>query len=761
MRGNEEIRSLLLDITADKNYNACSAEELFRQIRSRLASTPDDEDVLIRDYSKTLELMISTHEICYSERGNLINGAWKGYLTGTVRSNSHGAGFFLADNRYRFRYPEEFYVSAENMYGAMNDDTVVVRFINEGKKKMNKRNHRKDQKEHERLREVSVVQIIKRAHTHVIGTLCQAYSRGKRGCLNYYVEADNRKLTVPIRVLKKDLGGAAVGDKVEVEIKKYPNSVFANAEGVIVHVFGDTLSKGANYDAILREHEVRTTFPEEVLRQADVVASMPIAVGNRLDLRDQLIFTIDGADAKDLDDAISVEKTDKGWILGVHIADVSEYVKENQLLDEEAYQRGTSIYFTDQVIPMLPKSLSNGVCSLNAGMDRYALSAFITLSKDGTILCCECRESIINSKIRGVYSEINDLIEKNNASAYHEKYHMICNGTLEEMLALYRVLETKNRAKGAIEMEGAEPYFVLDENGMPIDVLKRVRGMAECMIEQFMLCANEAVATWLHDIGMPCIYRVHEAPSAEKLQSFIQFAYNMGLDIRPMKKKSVYPRDMQALMNEAVEKELDSVLSTVMLRTLSKARYSGVQGVHFGLATEYYCHFTSPIRRYPDLCIHRIVKKILNSKLDAGNVNDVSAFADRAAVRSTECEIRAMKAERDIEDLYKALYLMDHIGEVYDGVISSVTSFGFFVELENRCSGLVSVSSLDEYCVFDEKNSKLTYAGGAYTIGQRVKVEISHVDIVTREVDMMLVYEDDREDKDLPLWAQEVKKRYD
>jgi len=744
---NEIIREALLDITAAKGYNACLPEELSSLVWDMTDREAfGDRDAFDARFLTVLEDMCSRRELGRSGRGNIVSGAQLGYVTGTYRANAKGFGFLAPDARYAAMYPEDLFIGADNTGGAMNGDTVMVRITEQksgGKNTKSRGKKEKAQPVRElRRTEASVICIVTRAVTHVTGTLYRELPRHKKGLPRYYIEADNNRITAVVNIRAQDLGEARPGDKVEAEIIKYPKPDYPVAQGKITHVFGDTLSREANYEAVLREHGIRREFPAEALEAADKQAARPVVVGERLDLRDKIIFTIDSADAKDLDDAISLEKTEGGWLLGVHIADVGEYVKQNNPIDAEAYLRGTSVYFVDQVVPMLPRALSNGICSLNGGEDRYALSALISLDKNGNILGCECRETVIRSRIRGVYAELNDILDAGEASAYYEKYRILFPEIYPEMVRLYEILYKKNRAKGALELETAESRFILGDDGMPTDIVRRERGISECLIEQFMLCANEAVASWLYEMQMPCIYRIHEEPPADKLHAFAAFAHNLGLDIRPLNRRQLRPGDLQAVMNEAVEKHLDGVLSTVMLRSLSKARYSRTQGIHFGLATEFYCHFTSPIRRYPDLCVHRFVKAILHGVLDAENAAKIEIFAEKAALQSTECEIRAMTAERDIEDLYRVLYLEDKVGEQFDGIISSVTSFGFFVELENTCEGLVPIHTLDGFYVYDEKNLTLSCGRKQYRLGQRVCVEITAADRITRKVDMEIV--DDR-----------------
>ncbi|MEE0970043.1 MAG: VacB/RNase II family 3'-5' exoribonuclease, partial [Clostridia bacterium] len=470
-----------------------------------------------------------------------------------------------------------------------------------------------------------------------------------------------------------------------------------------------------------------------------------IKTDGRRDLRDMVIFTIDGADAKDLDDAISLQKTGDKYKLGVHIADVAEYVKEGSETDKCAMSRGTSVYFTDKVVPMLPKSLSNGSCSLFGGEDRYALSAFMTLSSDGEILETELCESIIRSRVRGVYSEVNDIFRNGSKSEFAEKYSEVIP-SLAEMFELYKVLKKRSEGRGAVELDTEEAVILLDNKGIPTEIVPRERGDGERMIEQFMLCANEGVATFLTNLSLPCVYRIHESPSPEKLESFTAFAQGIGLDTRPLRGKKLYPSCFATVLEESRKKGLSAVLSNVMLRAMMKAKYSATASPHFGLAIDLYCHFTSPIRRYPDLSVHRIVKHMLNGEAVGERLTRLSSFAGESAARSSENELKALAAERDIDDLYKAIFMSDKVGEIFEGVISSVTSFGLFVQLPNTIEGLVPIDSLEGDFRFDEKHFVLSRGRLSYRLGQSVKVRITAADIPTRKISM--AFDDGREDED-------------
>ena len=702
-----------------------------RDIMQVMTLEPDDFELA----SDAIDLLVGAGELVITKHGRVALAAATGRVVGTYRATSHGYGFFTPDDG-----GEDMFIAAENSLGAMNGDRVQARRI----------------KSDSRGAEGEITLIIERGQTEIVGCfhisevherLPKKGRRTKKGArlphppvkLVAYVTPDDPKLRLRVNIPPSMRSNAHDGDKVLVKITRYPEpdrlGRFGDAAGKVLRVFGDAESKGANYESILYSHHIRTEFPDDVKNEAKAVAGLPITPEGRLDLRDKIIFTIDGADAKDFDDAISVERRDGGYLLGVHIADVSYYVKESSALDREAFERGMSVYFADKVIPMLPEELSCGSCSLNRDSDKYALSALISLDADGAIVETSLHESIISSKMRGVYSEMNSLIAKPDGEL-HEKYAFLFPETLPLLLEVYEKLKHRSDARGSLDLETAESGFILDGDGMPIDIVCRERGVAERMIEQFMLCANEAVATWLNSMGIPCVYRVHEEPSAEKIQSFSMFAYNLGLDITPLRRRKILPGAYREVMAEAREKGLDAVLTTVMLRSLMKARYSAVASPHFGLGCELYCHFTSPIRRYPDLAVHRIIRALLRGEL---NIDKMESFAERAADKSNENELRVMNAERDIEDLYKILWLEGHVGEEFDTVISSVTSFGFFVELENTCEGLVPISSLDGYFEYNEKSLTLSCGRTVYHLGDRVRARLVSCDRVTRKADFEVV----------------------
>ncbi len=636
-------------------------------------------------------------------------------LTGQFFSNSSGGVFFELDMFGKLK-DTKYYVEFDDTKGAMNGDTVIVRA-------------------RERDRSAVVFKITDRAVKTIIGTVFS----DERCSPSLFLMPDDSKIRFDVSIIGSEYPiKINDGDKAEVRLERYPESADDAPEGIITAVFGPSAGLDANYSAILHECGIRTEFDREVIAEADKCKEdIPQATG-RLDLRDKFIITIDGEDAKDLDDAISVEKDGKDYILGVHIADVSHYVSEGSALDKEAFERGTSVYFTDKVVPMLPKALSNGICSLNSGSDRYTLSALIKLDDNGEIKGVKLKKSVINSKIRGVYSEINRLIDGVDCDELSEKYAGLYGERLSLMLELYEKLRLKGEKRGALELDSDEARIVLDNNGVPVEITKRERGVSERIIEQFMLCANEAVASWLTEKGYPCVYRIHEPPEPEKIISFVNFAHNLKLAPPYVKTENISPMYFTHVLEKARKAGIGGPVSYMVLRTMRKARYSEKNSGHFGLASKCYCHFTSPIRRYPDLAVHRIVSKALAADDSCDIRNHYYGFAASAAKASSENELKALEAERGIEELYKCIFLKEKIGLEFNAIVSSVTSFGLFCTLDNTCEGLVSVSSMKNRYYFDPDALTLSCGNIAYRLGECVRVKVENVDISARRIDFSL-----------------------
>ena len=575
-------------------------------------------------------------------------------------------------------------------------------------------------REGEEKTEGRVRKIIEYGKRTVVGEVEEIYSRhGRRRYRELVLIVDGGRIHPNPQIL----GGAdfCVGDKVEAKLSREGGCLSCT----VLRSFGPAESKDANYEAILAECNITVPFTDEELLEAENAARVPVNTENRVDKRDEFIFTMDGADAKDLDDAVSVLEENGEFILGVHIADVSYYVKEKTALDRCVMSRGTSVYFTDKVVPMLPEALSNGACSLNSGEDKYAISATVRLNGNGDILSLTLEPSIIRSRVRGVYSEINDLLAGRSDDAINAKYRDAIP-SLVGMSKLYEVLLEKHKARGAIDFDETESIIILNENGDPCEIKARERGLSERMIEQFMLTANEAVATYLYGKGIPCVYRVHEPPAEDKLSDFITYAHNLGFNTDLISKANVDSHSLAALLAVAKEKGLYESLSYTLLRTMSKAKYSEIKGSHYGLGIDNYCHFTSPIRRLSDLATHRIIRRVV---FEGRSQNVYSGYARRAAAAATEGELRAVSAERRIEDLYKALYMSSFVGETFLGKVSSVSQYGLFVTLENTCEGLVPISEMPGHFFYDEGNVSLVSRDKVYHLGETVYVTVEECDI--------------------------------
>lgn len=545
-----------------------------------------------------------------------------------------------------------------------------------------------------------------------------------------------------IPVTRKSALLARNGDKVQAKIRRKIHSSELEAE--IVKVYGKAGSAKICADAILDQYGIQAEFSKEALAEAETAASRditPADLKGRLDLRTLSICTIDGADAKDLDDAISVsKKRNGGFCLGVHIADVSHYIAPDGSLDLEARSRGTSVYFADRVVPMLPKSLSNGVCSLNAGEDKLTFSALIELDKNGNIESYRFRKSVIHSKVRGVYSEVNSLFDGTADRALRHKYTSVIR-SLNAARELAIVLRKKFDQNGVVDLESTESVFTLNDEGICVSVCPRRSGEAEQMIECLMITANRAAAKFAKSAGVPFVYRVHEQPNPERIKTLIQLVDAVGLDSKPLKHKDgkIVPSDFADILEQAKGTPAQKVISHQLLRTMAKARYDVNPLGHFGLALEDYCHFTSPIRRYPDTAIHRILTAMLKTKDHEKLRQRFTDFAVEASKMSSDAEIRAMSAERSAEDCYMAEYMTQHIGEVYDGVISGVTQRGVFVELENSVEGFVPMDSFpDSDYRFDGVITQVDVkTGSRLTIGHPLTIKVVSADVASGRIDFV------------------------
>jgi ribonuclease R len=638
-----------------------------------------------------------------------------GLVVGRFQGNERGFGFVIPDDETI----ADIFIPMDDAQGAMHNDRVIARFtraIIEGKRA-----------------EGQIIRILKRANSTIVGTFESSKYFG-------FVVPDDKKISQDVFISKDDFNGAKTGQKVVVEVTQWPKGR-RNPEGRVIEIIGHKDDPGTDILSIMKQYHLSEEFPESVIRQAE---NIPDTVDEReiqarRDLRHLDIVTIDGEDAKDLDDAVSIEKLDNGnYKLGVHIADVSHYVTENSPLDKEAFKRGTSVYLVDRVIPMLPKKLSNGICSLNPQIERLTLSVFMEINKSGKVVNYEIFNSVIKTKERMTYTNVTKILEDEDPELMERYKNLVDTFKLMKELAL--ILRQKRIDRGSIDFDFPEAKVILDEKGRPIEVKKYEITISNKIIEEFMLVCNETVAEHIYWMNLPFVYRVHEEPDSEKIENFNTLIYNLGYHLKGVAK--IHPKSLQQLLEKVKGKKEERIISTVMLRSLMKAKYSHENLGHFGLAAKYYCHFTSPIRRYPDLVIHRIIKESIGKGINEKRQQFLTQFVQDAAKQSSEREIAAQEAERETEDLKKVEFMQDKVGEIFEGIISSVTSFGMFVELENTIEGLVRVSSLeDDYYIYDDRHYSLIGENKKkiYKIGDEVTVKLVKCDVAARQIDFALV----------------------
>ena len=635
--------------------------------------------------------------------------------TGILSKHPRGFGFVTCED-----IEKDVFIAAGSMGGAMNGDEVEVDLIPEYLWKQSP--------------EGIIVKVLSRQTEEVAGTFEKSRKFG-------FVVPESRKYREDIFIRKKDFAGAQRGDKVVARITKYPDHE-NSAEGKIVEIISRAGQPGGDIKAIARSYDMRESFPSRAAAEAKAMKKRgirPEDLRGRRDLRNETIFTIDGADSKDFDDAVSLKILDNGnYLLGVHIADVAHYVEEDGPLDKEALKRGTSVYLIDQVIPMLPKALSNNICSLNPGEDRLTLSVDMEITPDGELAGHEIYESVIHSKARLVYDDISDMLE-NDDEEMLRKYSSI-KEDLYAMGRLAALLREKRSQRGSRDFDRDEAHIRLNNKGIPVSVDIAERRTANKLIEEFMLLANETVAEHFFWLEIPFIYRIHEKPAFEKVEQLKIFLQSMGMTLRGSA-DSVHPRELSSILKSVEGKPSEGVVNTVTLRSMQKAFYGTSCEGHFGLALKYYCHFTSPIRRYPDLMIHRIIKSVLQDGIDVKKMSHFRGAAEKAAEQSSAAERKAIEVEREVEKLKKAEYMSYHIGEVYDGIISGTTSFGIYVQLENTVEGMIRIEDLwdDYYDYVPEKYALVgEHTGRMYKLGDSIRIVVDNVDIDRHEIDFQL-----------------------
>ncbi|MBC1418199.1 ribonuclease R [Listeria fleischmannii] len=641
------------------------------------------------------------------------------YIKGTFRAHERGFGFVLPEEKDL----DDIFIPPTEVNDAMNGDLVLANIT---------------KRKGDNLAEGTISKIVERKTTQLVGT----YMEDLVG--DGIVIPDDKRVFGEVHVDLADGLKPVDGHKVIVELTEYAHS-HNRARGVVKMIIGHRNDPGVDILSIIHKHGIETVFSDAVMKEANATedAINPDEIGSRRDLRDQVIITIDGADAKDLDDAVTVTKLENGHFkLGVHIADVTHYVKEGSELDKEASSRATSVYLVDRVIPMLPHRLSNGICSLNPKVDRFTMSCEMEIDESGHVVSHEIFESIIKTTERMTYTDVNAILVENDAELRKKYAHIV--PMLEDMFDLSKHLHEKREARGAIDFDAKEARVLVDEKGRPEQVVLRSRSAGERLIEEFMLAANETVAEHFHWMDVPFIYRIHEDPKEDKLARFFEFITNFGLVVKGTSNQ-VHPAALQQVLDEVKGKPEEMVISTVMLRSMQQAKYDTVSAGHFGLATDFYTHFTSPIRRYPDLMVHRLIREYLIK----GDVSE-ETLAKRAeelpdiAEHSSKMERRAIEAERETDELKKTEFMVDKVGEKFKGIISSVTNFGLFIELENTIEGLVHVSAMKgDYYQFHQNMLAMIgeRTGRVYRIGDEVEVEVTKVDVDAREIDFALISE--------------------
>ena len=632
-------------------------------------------------------------------------------LKGIMRINKKGFGFVEVDNR-----EEDIYVSENNLNGAIHGDIVLVEIIS---------------KKTAKDVEGRILRVVKRPVTRYVGEINFRKNNG-------YVTLDDKKVKVEIEVKKEDSLNAVDGHKVVVELGKKINN--HKYQGKVVEIIGHKNDPGVDILSIVYKYNINVDFPDDVKEQ---VSMMPMEVSeeelkDRCDLRDTVIFTIDGDDTKDIDDAISIKKLSNGhYELGVHIADVSYYVKEGSPLDNEAMERGTSVYLVDRVIPMLPHELSNGICSLNPNVDRLAISCVMEFDSNGKQIKYDIFPSVIRSRIQMTYKKVNSILEDNVIPEGYEDFA----DDLRIMKELADILREMKVRRGYIDFDVDEAKILVDENCVPTDVVLRNRGTGEMLIEDFMIAANECVATHIYFMNLPFIYRVHDMPKEEKIRSYLSFIGNLGYQI-PGNIKDFKPKSMQKLIEYLSDKKEFKILSELLLRSMQKAIYQKENIGHYGLASSCYTHFTSPIRRYPDTTVHRLLRTYLfNHDMSSDTIRHWDEKLVYVAEHSSSRERASVDCEREVEDMKMAEYMEKHIGEEFEGMISTVTNFGMFVELDNLIEGLVPIKDMNDFFHYDEERMTLTGERShvKYTIGERVVVKVVRASKEEKMIDFEVV----------------------
>lgn len=666
------------------------------------------------ELNRILNELLAEGKISITKKGKFIKAKKsEKELIGTFISHPKGFGFVEIEGR-----EEDLYIPENCINGAFHKDTVKVALLSGQRGKR---------------QEAQVIEIIARKITQIVGIYDQSNK-------NYgFVIPDNSKISSDIFVPAERSRGAVSGHKVVCQITDYGKNN-RKPEGKVIEILGHVNDPGVDIMSIVKGYELPTEFSEKVMHQAENVSNdvSEADMAGRCDLREVQMVTIDGEDAKDLDDAVSLTKEGASYKLGVHIADVTNYVQENSALDWEAKKRGTSVYLVDRVIPMLPHKLSNGICSLNAGVDRLALSCLMTINEKGEVVSHEIVESVIRVDRRMSYTSVRKILEDRDEAERAEYESLV--PMFERMQELAAILREKRRKRGSIDFDFPETKIILDKQGHPLEIKPYERNVATKIIEDFMLIANETVAQHFYWMELPFVYRTHDNPDPEKIARLSTFIRNFGYSIKN-KQEEVHPKELQKLLARIEDTPEEALISRLTLRSMKQAKYTIDCTGHFGLACQYYCHFTSPIRRYPDLQIHRIIKEQLRGRLNENRIQHYNDILPEVAQHCSEMERRADEAERETDKLKKVEYMEERIGEIYEGVISSITNWGVYVELPNTVEGMIHVSMLPgDYFYYDE--SAYEMVGQAtdkrYKLGEKLKVRVNATDKISRTIDFVI-----------------------
>lgn len=699
----ENRKKVIYDFICEKEYTPMKLKEM----AVLLQVSKEDR----KELSMILDKLLEEGKIEVTKRGRYKKNEAAG-IVGTFVGNQRGFGFVEVEGE-----DADIFIPESETNGAFHKDTVEVILspVQGGKR-----------------REGSISKVVSRGIKEIVGTFQKSKNFG-------FVIPDNLKLTKDIFIPLERSKGAVDGHKVVAEVTDY-GSRSKKPEGKIIEILGHVNDPGTDIISIVRGFELPTEFPEKVLNQA-MAASAEVTsadMAGRMDIREWQTVTIDGEDAKDLDDAITITKEGDQYTLGVHIADVTNYVQEKSALDVEALKRGTSVYLVDRVIPMLPHKLSNGICSLNAGTDRLALSCIMTIDKKGTVIGHKIAETVIKVDRRMTYTSVKKILEDKDEEEIKTYEELVPMFMLMEELA--KILREKRRKRGSIDFDFPETKIILDKQGHPLEIKPYERNTATKIIEDFMLIANETVAQDYFWQELPFVYRTHDNPDPEKIQKLAMFINNFGYSIK-ISQDEVHPKELQKLLEKIEDTPEEPLISRLTLRSMKQARYTTASTGHFGLSAQYYCHFTSPIRRYPDLQIHRIIKDNLRGRMNEKRIRHYESILPEVATQSSQTERRADEAERETDKLKKVEYMEQHVGEVFEGVISSLTGWGIYVELPNTIEGMVHITNLkDDYYIYNENTYELVgeKTGNTYKLGQKLRIKVMATDRLLRTIDFEL-----------------------